>query len=172
MPAVLKYSWTPVDRQPEGAAYKVLESHKVNSVPEIYSSGILYQDFFGCRLEYFLMEDCGESIKCRFTKILGSSASPDDVSSAYSDITNVINRIVACLVEAAAGVLHRDISTSNIPIQNGQVRVIDWGYAKLLNTDLPEIKNIASEWGFDLDDVTKNENIHDGMTGTTLFMSI
>ncbi|KAJ2543741.1 hypothetical protein GGF49_001823 [Coemansia sp. RSA 1853] len=129
-PVVLKYSWTPVDRLPEGA---------------IYSSGILVKNFFGYRLEYLLMEDCAD----------------------------VINRTVSCLVEAAkAGVLHRDISAGNITICNGQVRVIDWGYAKLTQPDAPEIKDIADEWGFDLGNVTKNEIIHDGMTGTPLFMSI
>ncbi|KAJ2551438.1 hypothetical protein IWW35_002813 [Coemansia sp. RSA 1878] len=173
MPAVLKYSWTPVDRLPEGAVYKVLESQNVSCLPNIYSSGILVKNFFGYRLEYLLMEDCGETIESRFSKISGPLASSDEISSACADMANVINRTVSCLTEAAkAGVLHRDISAGNITIRNGQVRVIDWGCGKLTQTDTPEIKDIANEWGFDLGDVTKNEIIHDKMTGTPLFMSI
>ncbi|KAJ2544200.1 hypothetical protein GGF49_001438 [Coemansia sp. RSA 1853] len=177
-PAVLKYSWTPVDRLPEGAIYKVLELHKISCLPKIYSSGILVKDFLGYRLEYLLMEDCGESVECRFLKIQELCrgrifALQNYASSAYADITNVVNQTVTCLVEAdKAGVLHRDISAGNITICNGQVRVIDWGYAKLTQPDTPEIKAIADEWGFDLGNVTKNENNHDGMTGTPLFMSI
>ncbi|KAJ2483206.1 hypothetical protein IWW56_000554 [Coemansia sp. RSA 2131] len=177
-PAVLKYSWTPVDRLPEGAVYRVLELHKISYLPKIYSSGILVNDFLGYRLEYLLMEDCGESVDCRFLKIQELCrgrifALQNYASSAYADITNVVNKTASCLVEAAkAGVLHRDISAGNITICNGQVRVIDWGYAKLTQPDKPEILKIADEWGFDLGNVTKNENIHDGMTGTPLFMSI
>ncbi|KAJ2651425.1 hypothetical protein IW137_000634 [Coemansia sp. RSA 1287] len=173
MPAVLKYSWTPVDRLPEGAVYKVLESQNVSCLPNIYSSGILVKDVFGYRLEYLLMEDCGETIESRFSKISGPWVLPNLIKSACADISDAITKTTECLVEAAsAGVLHRDISTGNITICKGQIRVIDWGYAKLLHTNTPEIQNIANEWGFDLGDVTKNENIHDGMTGTPLFMGI
>ncbi|KAJ2272692.1 hypothetical protein EV176_003571 [Coemansia sp. RSA 451] len=119
------------------------------------------------------MEDCGETIESRFSKISGPLALSDEISSTCADMANVINKTVSCLTKAAsAGVLHRDISAGNITIRNGQVCVIDWGYAKLLHTNTPEIQNIANEWGFDLGDVTKNENIHDGMTGTPLFMGI
>ncbi|KAJ2658036.1 hypothetical protein IW148_004910 [Coemansia sp. RSA 1199] len=172
-PVVLKYSWTPVDRLPEGAVYRVLEQHKVSCLPKIYSSGILVKNFFGYRLEYLLMDDCGESVEGHFFRTPGVPPLPNQINSACVAIANVINRTVSCLVEAAkAGVLHRDISTGNITICNGQVRVIDWGYAKLTQPDAPEIKDIADEWGFDLGNVTKNENNHDGMTGTPLFMSI
>ncbi|KAJ2542320.1 hypothetical protein GGF49_002961 [Coemansia sp. RSA 1853] len=172
-PAVLKYSWTPVDRLPEGAVYRVLELHEVSCLPKIHSSGILVKNFFGYRLEYLLMDDCGESVESHFFRTPGPLASLDQINSTCVAIADVINRTVSCLVEAAkAGVLHRDISTGNITICNGQVRVIDWGYAKLTQPDAPEIKDIADEWGFNLGDVTKNEIIHDGMTGTPIFMSI
>ncbi|KAJ1856386.1 hypothetical protein LPJ76_002548 [Coemansia sp. RSA 638] len=172
-PAVLKYLWTPVDRLPEGAVYSVLELHEVSCLPKIYSSGILVKNFFGYRLEYLLMDDCGESVESHFFRTPGPLASLDQINSTCVAIADVINRTVSCLVEAAkAGVLHRDISTGNITICNGQVRVIDWGYAKLTQPDAPEIKDIADEWGFNLGDVMKNEIIHDGMTGTPIFMSI
>ncbi|KAJ2498725.1 hypothetical protein GGH96_004083 [Coemansia sp. RSA 1972] len=178
MPVILKYSWTPVDRLPEGAVYRVLESHNVSCLPKTYSSGILVKNLFGYRLEYLLMEDCGESIESRFLKIQELCrgriyAWPNYARSAYANIINIVYQTVACLVETEnAGVLHRDISAGNITISKGQVRVIDWGCAKLTQTDMPEIKDIANEWGFDLDEVTKNENNHDGMTGTPIFMSI
>ncbi|KAJ2560095.1 hypothetical protein GGH12_005121 [Coemansia sp. RSA 1822] len=172
-PVVLKYSWTPVDRLPEGAVYRVLELHKVSCLPKIYSSGILVKNFFGYRLEYLLMDDCGESVESHFFRTPEALASPNQINSVCVAIANVINRTVSCLVEAAkAGVLHRDISAGNITICNGQVRVIDWGYAKLTQPDAPEILKIADDWGFNLGNVTKNEIIHDGMTGTPLFMSI
>ncbi|KAJ2478591.1 hypothetical protein IWW56_003617 [Coemansia sp. RSA 2131] len=172
-PVVLKYSWTPVDRLPEGAVYRVLELHEVSCLPKIYSSGILVKNLFGYRLEYLLMDDCGESVESHFFRTPGVPALPNQINSACVAIADVINRTVSCLVEAAkAGVLHRDISAGNITICNGQVRVIDWGYAKLTQPDAPEIKDIADEWGFNLGNVTKNEIIHDGMTGTPIFMSI
>ncbi|KAJ2129314.1 hypothetical protein GGF48_002484 [Coemansia sp. RSA 921] len=119
------------------------------------------------------MEDCGETIESRFSKISGPLALSDEISSTCADMANVINKTVSCLTKAAkAGVLHRDISAGNITIRNGQVCVIDWGCGKLTQTDTPKIKDIANEWGFNLGDVTKNENIHDGMTGTPLFMGI
>ncbi|KAJ2120871.1 hypothetical protein IW147_004732 [Coemansia sp. RSA 720] len=164
-PVVLKYSWTPVDRLPEGAVYRVLELHKVSCLPKIYSSGILVKNFFGYRLEYLLMDDCGESVESHFFRTPEALASPNQINSVCVAIANVINRTVSCLVEAAkAGVLHRDISAGNITICNGQVR--------LTQPDAPEILKIADDWGFNLGNVTKNEIIHDGMTGTPLFMSI
>ncbi|KAJ2495474.1 hypothetical protein GGH96_006374 [Coemansia sp. RSA 1972] len=173
MPVVLKFSWTPVDRLPEGAVYKVLESHNVSCLPKLYSSGILVKNFFGYRLEYILMEDCGESVESRFAQIPRPSASPNDVERAYTNIVDAIIQTVSCLAEAAKfGVLHRDISAGNITLCNGQVRVIDWGYAKLTDTNSPEIKDIANEWNFNLQEVSNNEAIHDGMTGTPIFMSI
>ncbi|KAJ2124847.1 hypothetical protein IW147_001452 [Coemansia sp. RSA 720] len=95
------------------------------------------------------------------------------VHSAYTDITNVISQTVACLVEAEhAGVLHRDISAGNITIRDGQIRVIDWGCAKLLDTNLPGIKDIASEWGFDLNEIKDNDKACNGIIGTPAFMDI
>ncbi|KAJ1726323.1 hypothetical protein LPJ72_006375, partial [Coemansia sp. Benny D160-2] len=54
--AVLKLSWMPVSRIPEGAVYDVLRLNGVEGIPEIYSSGIICADFLGNRLEYIIME--------------------------------------------------------------------------------------------------------------------
>ncbi|KAJ2396398.1 hypothetical protein GGI05_001141 [Coemansia sp. RSA 2603] len=57
--AVLKLSWAPVERQPEGALYDILAREKIECLPEVYRSGIIVRDFLGYRLEYILMEDLG-----------------------------------------------------------------------------------------------------------------
>ncbi|KAJ2299793.1 hypothetical protein IW139_001503 [Coemansia sp. RSA 353] len=155
---------------PEGAIYKILSLRKVGWLPQIYSSGILANDFLGYRLDYLLMEDCGKIIDHHCLDMFRNMSG---IHSAYTDITNVISQTVACLAEAAnAGVLHRDISAGNITIRDGQIRVIDWGCAKLLNTNLPGIKEVASEWGFDLDEIKENDKACNGIIGTPAFMSI
>ncbi|KAJ1882106.1 hypothetical protein LPJ66_011204, partial [Kickxella alabastrina] len=58
--AVLKLSWTPVNRLPEGAAYAILNKRPVEGIPEIFSSGLLISNLNGYRLEFVLMEDCGQ----------------------------------------------------------------------------------------------------------------
>ncbi|KAJ2341396.1 hypothetical protein GGF43_006182, partial [Coemansia sp. RSA 2618] len=119
---------------------------------------------------YLLMEDCGETIGARI-KSLVERKSP--VESVCKEVSDAIRDTAACLAEAAeVGVLHRDVSLGNITLHDGEVRVIDWGYAKLLYTDSSTIQQVANEWGFNLDKVKTNEDIHDGITGTPLFMSI
>ncbi|KAJ1884188.1 hypothetical protein LPJ66_010730, partial [Kickxella alabastrina] len=58
--AVLKLSWTPVNRLPEGAAYAILNKRPVECIPKIFSSGLLISNLNGYRLEFVLMEDCGQ----------------------------------------------------------------------------------------------------------------
>ncbi|KAJ2484462.1 hypothetical protein IWW37_006148, partial [Coemansia sp. RSA 2050] len=58
--AILKLSWTPVDRTPEGAIYEVLESAGVEGIPKVFGRGLLKEDVFGFRLEYLILEDCGK----------------------------------------------------------------------------------------------------------------
>ncbi|KAJ1934209.1 hypothetical protein GGF37_006452, partial [Kickxella alabastrina] len=60
--AVLKLSWTPVNRLPEGAAYAILNKRPVECIPKIFSSGLLISDLNGYRLEFVLMEYCGQSM--------------------------------------------------------------------------------------------------------------
>ncbi|KAJ1863320.1 hypothetical protein LPJ73_000548 [Coemansia sp. RSA 2703] len=170
--AVLKLSWAPVERQPEGALYDILAREKIECLPEVYRSGIIVRDFLGYRLEYILMEDCGESLHTFFSRC-GQMANRE--SFLYDCASNVIKNVCACLLQAAkVGVFHRDVSTGNITIREGKVFLIDWGFGKVVSSTLDErIKQeINSAWEIDLDKITHNEDARDNVTGTVLFMSI
>ncbi|PIA12488.1 hypothetical protein COEREDRAFT_18047 [Coemansia reversa NRRL 1564] len=167
---VIKFSWTPTDRLPEGAVYEVLSRGKVEGIPQIYSSGILIKDFLGYRLEYLVMEDCGESIGEYFMRC---GEKPSNAEHLYKCASAAIKQTATSLILAQkAGVLHRDISAGNIAIRDGKVTVIDWGYAKILHKVPNQFTGIASKWGFDPDNVQSVEKMHDGITGTPLFMGI
>ncbi|KAJ2745378.1 hypothetical protein GGI20_002223 [Coemansia sp. BCRC 34301] len=164
------------NRLSEGAVYEVLATKDgggnslVLGIPEIYSSGILIMDVDGYRLEFLLMEDCGEPIVSYFCKPRQS------------------NFVTQTLAEARhVSVLHRDISTRNIAIKGGRAYVIDWGYTKLLcppsepldtvtaknlNGDSSFKKGFAERWGMDWDRVAATENERDPFTGTSLYMSV
>ncbi|PIA15458.1 hypothetical protein COEREDRAFT_9390 [Coemansia reversa NRRL 1564] len=70
------------------------------------------------------------------------------------------------------GILHRDISSGNVVVHNGRATVIDWGYAKLIDCDACDIDSLAAKWMFDKNEVMSNEDAHNSITGTPLFMSI
>ncbi|KAJ1720426.1 hypothetical protein LPJ53_004952 [Coemansia erecta] len=170
--AVLKLAWTPVERQPEGALYDILKREKIDCIPEIYRSGVVVNDFLGYRLEYIIMEHCGEPLNTFFAKY-GQNATKEDF--LYSCASNVIRNVCACLLQAArAGVHHRDVSAGNITIHDGKVFLIDWGFGKValttLNGRTKELVNSA--WNIDLDKITQYEDARDGVTGTVLFMGI
>ncbi|KAJ1877614.1 hypothetical protein LPJ66_012066, partial [Kickxella alabastrina] len=50
--AVLKLSWTPANRLPEGTAYAILNKRPVEGIPEIFSKGLLISNLNGYRLEF------------------------------------------------------------------------------------------------------------------------
>ncbi|KAJ1645719.1 hypothetical protein LPJ64_002736, partial [Coemansia asiatica] len=60
--AVLKLSWTSVDRLPENAAYEILLRDGIEGIPKMFRRGLLIEDFGGFRLEFVIMEDCGDSL--------------------------------------------------------------------------------------------------------------
>ncbi|KAJ1720427.1 hypothetical protein LPJ53_004953 [Coemansia erecta] len=170
--AVLKLSWAPVERQPEGALYDILQSGKVDYIPHIYCSGVIVSDFLGYRLEYILMEHCGEPLASVFKN---DAADPTKKGKLFSDAGHVISKVCACLLQAAKmGVYHRDVSAGNITMRDGKVFLIDWGFGKVipatLNGETKALVNLA--WDIDLDKITKNEDARDGVTGTVLFMGI
>ncbi|KAJ2161719.1 hypothetical protein GGF46_001223, partial [Coemansia sp. RSA 552] len=165
-PAILKLSWTPVSRMPEGAVYDVLERGCVDGIPKILRKGIIVPDSWGYRLEYLLMEDCGESIG-EYVK----NVKPGNLDRL---VAQVIRETTACILRAhKAGVLHRDISAGNITIGGGgKVTLIDWGYAKLLPGCPYITKDIEDKWGLNLKETLRNEDEHDHLTGTSQFMPI
>ncbi|KAJ2398239.1 hypothetical protein GGI05_000205 [Coemansia sp. RSA 2603] len=170
--AVLKLAWTPVERQPEGALYDILQHGEVDYIPHIYRSGIIVSDFLGYRLEYILMEHCGKPLASLFKTDVLSSARKDKL---FSDAGNVIRKVCACLLQAAkAGVFHRDVSAGNITIRDDKVFLIDWGFGKVVSTTLSAHtkERVNSDWNISLDTITRNEDARDGVTGTVLFMGI
>ncbi|KAJ1721060.1 hypothetical protein LPJ53_004369 [Coemansia erecta] len=170
--AVLKLSWAPVERQPEGALYDILQRGEVDYIPHIYRSGVIVPDFLGYRLEYILMEHCGEPLVSVFK---ADASDPTKKEKLFSDASSVVQKVCACLLQAArAGVLHRDVSAGNITLRDGKVFLMDWGFGKVIPATLDgnTKKLVNSTWGIDLDKITKNEDARDGVTGTVLFMGV
>ncbi|KAI7821593.1 hypothetical protein BX661DRAFT_173249 [Kickxella alabastrina] len=175
--AVLKLSWTPVNRLPEGAAYAILNKRPVEGIPEIFSKGLLISNLNGYRLEFVLMEYCGQSM-AEYLK-----AKTDNQKAEL--VPGFVKQLTLCLAQANdTGVLHRDISAGNVCVKNDKVYVIDWGCAKVIgwgtaedaarDTDPTQLKHIevAEQWGFNATTVGQVEVAKDPFTGTPLFMGI
>ncbi|KAJ2058143.1 hypothetical protein GGI17_005223 [Coemansia sp. S146] len=169
--AVMKLSWIPTNRMPEGAVYRVLEKHSVPNLPNIYKSGVVVKHFDGYRLEFLVMEYCGVSVVDHIRGLLGNSRT---ITKAAPQATTYVSQVVSTLSAAlAANVLHRDVSGGNIAIKGGNAYVIDWGYAKALKKPDNEdfAKQLTAYWAFDWDEVTEIERLKDPFTGTPLYMS-
>ncbi|KAJ2505649.1 hypothetical protein H4217_009185, partial [Coemansia sp. RSA 1939] len=171
--AVLKLSWTPVSRLPEGAVYDVLRLNEVEGIPEVYSSGIICADFLGNRLEYIIMEHCGDSLTAYFDGKCRPNGLPQN--ERRKKLAKIVQDVSACLVQAySAGVMHRDVSMGNIAIRGDKVFVIDWGYARFLDRNIfDDVRShINDTWGIDVNSIACTEKKQDPMTGTACFMSI
>ncbi|KAJ1897882.1 hypothetical protein LPJ66_003099 [Kickxella alabastrina] len=175
--AVLKLSWTPVNRLPEGAAYAILNKRPVECIPKIFSSGLLISDLNGYRLEFVLMEYCGKSM-AEYLKVKTDKQKVELVPGFAKQLT-------LCLAQAYdSGVLHRDISAGNVCVKNDKVYVIDWGCAKVIGWGTaedaardatptqPNQIDVAKQWGFNATTVGQVEVDKDPFTGTPLFMGI
>ncbi|KAJ2606729.1 hypothetical protein H4R99_000155 [Coemansia sp. RSA 1722] len=172
--AILKLSWMKPDKFPEGAVYEALEQNGVNGIPAVYSSGILCKEFFGYRLEYLLLEDCGETLWDIIKKSIDNRITRETI---YELIPKVVKSAMNHLLQAcSAGVMHRDISSGNISVRDNDVYIIDWGYSKLVAKDHEKLRDrfetLATKWGFDLAAVVKKEKTRDPFTGTHEYMSI
>ncbi|KAJ1813597.1 hypothetical protein LPJ56_003350 [Coemansia sp. RSA 2599] len=98
---------------PKNAIYDILLDGKVQGIPQLFSHGLLIEDFWGYRLEYIVMEDCGVPL----SKAL-ETLRPRGEKAFVIYLKQIIDEVTACLVDASvAGVLHRDISDSNIAVQ-------------------------------------------------------
>ncbi|KAJ2519708.1 hypothetical protein H4217_002503 [Coemansia sp. RSA 1939] len=128
---ILKLTWNPVTRLPEGAIYQLLESTCEELIPEVYLSGVIKRNSFGYRLEFVIIENCGETIE---ELARSHRLNHGNQQVLETIICDAIRQTSDCIAKAySAGVLHRDISPGNIAIRNGRAKVIDWGYAKFLN---------------------------------------
>ncbi|KAJ2841847.1 hypothetical protein J3B02_005759 [Coemansia erecta] len=105
-----------------------------------------------------------------------SESKKDDSESAMVRLaSNVSRKVCACLLQAeASGVYHRDISAGNIMVNDrDEVFLIDWGFGKVLRTlSLSAKTAVKNDWDIDLDELTRNEDARDGMTGTIYYMGI
>ncbi|KAJ2805560.1 hypothetical protein H4R21_001215 [Coemansia helicoidea] len=168
--AILKLAWTPVSRQPEGAVYDALAAKGVGDVPEVFDSGILCKDMFGYRLEYIILQDCGETLDEHLAKLHADDEDEDD-DVIEAKLIRAIQRVSACLVRAwNAGIIHRDISTGNIAVDGNKVAVIDWGYAKVC--EWTGLEDVAQRWDIDFEEICEVESTYDKQAGTPIFMSI
>ncbi|KAJ2394520.1 hypothetical protein GGI05_002003 [Coemansia sp. RSA 2603] len=170
--AVLKLSWTPTNRMPEAAVYEYLHQKKVVGVPQVFASGIIIRELFEYRLEFLLLENCGFDLN----SYMESKCMTQSDKTFNKTVMNIVRQTFACLVQAKHhGVLHRDISTGNIAINEGKVSVIDWGYAKLTSADTGDTSHIdvlAMRWGYSKKEVQANEDGRDGNTGTPIYMGV
>ncbi|KAJ2803826.1 hypothetical protein H4R21_001878 [Coemansia helicoidea] len=168
-PAVLKLSWTQTKRLPESAVYDILVDKGITGIPEVYDSGLLKTDFFGFRLEYLVLEDCGDTLDVCLDKLAKRGASNKDLAEQLSSTVEVV---AGCIVAArAAGVLHRDVSLGNVAVSNGRARLLDWGCGKVVESS-DMVKETAKRWMFDAQEVMANEAGHDPLTGTVHYTGI
>ncbi|KAJ2109511.1 hypothetical protein GGI16_000702 [Coemansia sp. S142-1] len=162
----LKLSWMPVDVVPEGAVYELLEQAGVDNIPK---------NMFGYQLEFLVLEHCGRSIEEYLLPIIGE---PRCADPTLDKVRVVISGTLRCLAQAYAlsAILHRDISMGNLRVnRSGQVKVIDWGYGKLLPVDglsdeaIRHRGAVLTKWEF-VGDAASTTN--KPLTGTPYYMSI
>ncbi|KAJ2196804.1 hypothetical protein EV180_001019 [Coemansia sp. RSA 518] len=166
-PVIIKLAWAPVDQLPESAVYDALKAANIPNIPLIIDSGIIIENSFGYRVEYLLIEDCGISL----TKYL-LTQSHWDMNRMSDNAAKPMSLIVECIYNAwNAGILHRDISASNILVKGGHIRIIDWGSATLLENSSVDIDAIETKWLFEREADNYNEYKPDS-AGTSLYKSI
>ncbi|KAJ2497141.1 hypothetical protein GGH96_005329 [Coemansia sp. RSA 1972] len=164
---ILKLAWSPVDQLPESAVYDALKAANIPNIPLIIDSGIIIEKSFGYRVEYLLIEDCGISL----TKYL-LTQSHWDMKRMSDNAARPMSQIVEIIYNAwNAGILHRDISADNILVKGGQVRIIDWGSATLLENSSVDINAIETKWLFKKKTGMYNEYKPESV-GTSLYKSI
>ncbi|KAJ2250354.1 hypothetical protein GGH97_000753 [Coemansia sp. RSA 475] len=164
---ILKLAWAPVDQLPESAVYDALKAANIPNIPLIFDSGIIIENSFGYRVEYLLIEDCGISL----TKYL-LTQSHWDMKWMSDNAAKPMSQIVECIYNAwNAGILHRDISASNILVKGGHIRIIDWGSATLLENSSIDIDAIETKWLFKKETDKYNKYKPDS-AGTSLYKSI
>ncbi|KAJ2853930.1 hypothetical protein J3B02_002914 [Coemansia erecta] len=162
--AVLKLAWSPTNQMPEGAVYDLLCLHNTKHIPKVFDRGLLLEDLNGYRLEYLVVENCGQNIDDYLRQL------PIDQDHG-SFVRPLVEQVMECLVSARSiGILHRDISSGNIAVRNGIATVIDWGYAKIIDYSIDGASEIAANWKFDPNDIEYGFN--DALTGTVSYMSI
>ncbi|KAJ2655451.1 hypothetical protein IW148_006041 [Coemansia sp. RSA 1199] len=164
---ILKLAWTPVDQLPEPAVYDALKASNIPNIPSIIDSGIIIENSFGFRVEYLLIEDyCVPLTKYLLTQ------SQWDMKWMSDNAARPMSQIVECIYSAwNAGILHRDISADSVVVKGGQVRIIDWDSATLLENSSVDIDAIETKWRFKKETDMYSEYKHESV-GTSLYKSI
>ncbi|KAJ1669758.1 hypothetical protein GGF38_002009, partial [Coemansia sp. RSA 25] len=172
---VLKLSWTCANRLPEGAVYRALEGRGL-SIPTVFHSGLLVENFCGYQLEFLVLQHCGVPIVQHISELRKADRQDSASAVAIKDtVTGCIKEVVETLTMALDfGVLHRDVSAGNLAIKDGKVRVIDWGCAKILERpqDAGLADEISQRWKVDWGATIDAGPHGDPFTGTPLYMSI
>ncbi|KAJ1804897.1 hypothetical protein LPJ77_004526, partial [Coemansia sp. RSA 2523] len=161
-------AWTPVKQLPESAVYDALKAANIPNIPLIIDSGIIIENSFGYRVEYLLIEDCGVPLVeyLQTQMLLGISKQSDIAASAMF-------QAVECIYSAwNAGILHRDITADSVVVKGDQVRIIDWGYTKLVKDGPVDVDALATKWLFNKDNATGDEGSSAPIIGTPLYTSI
>ncbi|KAJ2434104.1 hypothetical protein IWW41_001664, partial [Coemansia sp. RSA 2522] len=166
--AILKLSWTPVDRLPESAVYDALKAANIPNIPSVIDSGIIVKNSFGYRVEYLLIEDCGvplvEYLQAQLT--LGIDELSDIAAS-------VMSQAVECIYSAwNAGILHCNITADSIVVKDERVAIPDWGHAKFAKDCAVDVDTLAAKWLFDKNKVAGDEDCDAPTTVTPLYASI
>ncbi|KAJ1675444.1 hypothetical protein EV182_001256 [Spiromyces aspiralis] len=172
--AVLKFVRREAVRQAEGEAYGVLDWKEVPHVPKLLLSG--YADEWGSGvLECLVVADAGQPLR-------EYRAGDVDARRDPKLLERVSTVVTQCLWDASkAGVYHRDISIGNICVdEDGTVRVIDWGCARVEPETLQDYRDdLMGKFPSDpslaslpaAKKVAGNEEEHDPFTGTPHFLS-
>ncbi|KAJ2793568.1 hypothetical protein H4R20_006505 [Coemansia guatemalensis] len=148
--------------------YEALKAAGVPGVPDVINHGFIMDNFFGYRAELLLLEDCGVPIGAYFANTGRTTRSRSAHEGELAEYTKLV---ATTLVHAYdSGILHRDITYGDITIKNKRAYLIDWGYVRFL--PWARTGELAQRWGFGDTNVTQNENEHDSITGTPLFMSV
>ncbi|KAJ2503933.1 hypothetical protein IWW47_002764 [Coemansia sp. RSA 2052] len=172
---VLKLSWTRANRLPEGAVYRALEGRGL-SIPTVFHSGLLVENFCGYQLEFLVLQHCGVPIVQHISELRKADRQDSASAVAIKDtVTGCIKEVVETLTMALDfGVLHRDVSAGNLAIKDGKVRIIDWGCAKILERpqDAGLADEISQRWKVDWGATIDAGPHGDPFTGTPLYMSI
>ena len=111
---------------------------------------------------YFTMKEIQGRELC---DVIADFHKNDDRAPSLYELMTIFHSVVDTIAFAHShGVLHRDLKPSNILIGNfGEVLVLDWGIAKIINTKTSKEEGISSTQTI--------QTLYGSVTGTPLYMS-
>jgi serine/threonine protein kinase len=103
------------------------ESHSQNCV-RLYD---VYEDY---EFVHLVMENCQGNSISQILQMQSDEENPEQVFKTENDIKNIMRQLlhsVKCLHEL--GIVHRDLKLDNIMINQGELRIIDFGLSTTIN---------------------------------------